>query len=87
MSNCTFHTNSRTATDTWSDIKIAGADQTFTVIGNHHEVESPEAAGNVVKYFIDDATTGTVLNHYGNIVAPRARFGTAFTDYAGPAAE
>jgi hypothetical protein len=83
VSNCSFHTNSRAMTNTWSDIRIATPDQTITIFANQHEVESPEAGDNVVKYFIADDTTGTVAYQYGNMVAPGATFGTGFTNCAG----
>lgn len=77
---CWFHTNSRTTTNTWSNIRIANPVQ-VGLFGCRAEPRGGETA-NDPKYHIDAHAT-CVINQSGNTVASGVTFGTAYSSYVG----
>lgn len=78
---CTFHTNSRTTTNQWSDILVNATNVPIAIIGCRHGNRGGETS-NVAKYFVDCAQTGIVLNAFGNI-NEGGDLGTGFINYSG----
>jgi len=77
---CWFHTNSRTTTNTWSNIRIANPVQ-VGLFGCRAEPRGGETSNNP-KYHIEAHAT-CVLNQSGNTVASGVTFGTAYSNYTG----
>lgn len=81
ITNCTFHTNSRTTNNTSSNITIGGTNCQVTVSGCTAAANDTDVTSNVAKYMVNDAGTGTVLNLFGNSAMSGVTFGTGWTNY------
>jgi len=77
---CWFHTNSRTTTNTWSNIRIANPVQ-VNILGCRAGPRAGETS-NDPKYHIEAHAT-SVVNEIGSSVASGVAFGTAYTNYVG----
>lgn len=53
ISNCTFHSNSRAANDTWSNITVGADDVQMAVMGCRAAPRDADAGSNDPKYMID----------------------------------
>ena len=79
ISGCTFHSNSRAATNTWSNITIDADNAQVAVIGCRAAPLDGEAAGRLPKYMIDTrGHAGVVVDEFGNFAEAGVVFGTGW---------
>jgi hypothetical protein len=79
ISGCTFHSNSRAATNTWSNITVDADNAQVAVIGCRAAPLDGEAAGRLPKYMIDTrGHAGVIVNEFGNFIEPGVVFGTGW---------
>jgi hypothetical protein len=82
LTNCTFHTNSRTTNNVWSNINANGTGITVAVIGCRAAPLDSGYGTNNPAYMVNNTGSGNTIWLFGNY-NEGATFGTGWTNYSG----